>query len=226
MENNFLTDSQLPATVTDVKRLDRKIDNISQGQTGTGLPVGLTFMNDRLKTVQQNPSNSMSQEFLLANGKSWLSFVSPNGSAYTVIHFDGTNGVPVFEITSLGDVRKIGGGSFSAISDIRVKDNILSFEDGLNKVLNICPKTFNYKAVDGTPTQNYPSWLCEKTQYGVIAQELETVAPEMVTTSEDGFKSVDLSNLCLLLVNAVKEQNEMIVSLTARVTALETPVTP
>lgn len=92
-----------------------------------------------------------------------------------------------------------------------------------NKILSINPKSFQYKAVEGTPTENYPDFICQKTQYGVIAQDLETVAPEMVTTNADGYKSVDLSNLCLLLVNAVKEQNQMIIDLMARVEALENP---
>lgn len=214
MENNFLTDAELPATVSDIKSLYNKVSSL--------IPTANNiFSNARL---------------LLVKGLESYTSVSFEGSIkkHRIINYQNTlifdvqdnndqNGLQLMSINQEGVISKIGGGSFSALSDERMKDNIQAFEDGLNKVLSINPKSFQYKAVEGTPTENYPDFICEKTQYGVIAQELETVAPEMVTTGEDGFKSVDLSNLCLLLVNAVKEQNQMIINLTARVEALENP---
>ena len=49
---------------------------------------------------------------------------------------------------------------------------------------------------------------------GLLAQDVEVVAPELVSTDDEGFKSVDYGRLSAILVEAVKE-------LAARLTALE-----
>ena len=46
-----------------------------------------------------------------------------------------------------------------------------------------------------------------KTQVGVIAQEVEAVLPEAVTTGEDDYKSVNYNQLIALLIEAIKEQD-------------------
>lgn len=138
----------------------------------------------------------------------------------------GADPLVIFEMTPTGTISKIGGGSFAAISDERMKKEIVPFTSGLDKVLAIEPKKFKYDAVEGTPTENYPQSITDKQQYGVIAQQLQKVCPEMVSTDGQGFLSVDLSNLSLLLINAVKEQQALITALTARVVALETANTP
>ena len=51
-------------------------------------------------------------------------------------------------------------------------------------------------------------------QIGIIAQELEAVAPNCITTNEKGVKTVDTDELFWHMLNAIKE-------LSAKVTALE-----
>ena len=41
--------------------------------------------------------------------------------------------------------------------------------------------------------------------YGLIAQDVEQILPEIVVTNDDGFKAVDYSKLPLLTIQAVKE---------------------
>ena len=41
--------------------------------------------------------------------------------------------------------------------------------------------------------------------YGLIAQDVEQVLPELVVTNDDGFKAVDYSELPLLTIQAVKD---------------------
>ena len=45
----------------------------------------------------------------------------------------------------------------------------------------------------------------EGIQLGVIAQEIETILPDVVKTESTGVKSVDPDNITWYLVNAVKE---------------------
>jgi len=57
---------------------------------------------------------------------------------------------------------------------------------------------------------------------GVIAQELEKVAPELVMTNEkeDGMKSVAYGNLVGYLIEAVKDQQKQIDELKAQLDGL------
>ena len=51
---------------------------------------------------------------------------------------------------------------------------------------------------------------------------METVVPEVVDTGDDGYKSINYDNLTGLLVEAIKDQQEMIKAQAARIRALET----
>ena len=52
----------------------------------------------------------------------------------------------------------------------------------------------------------------DKKQIGVIAQEVETILPELVSTDNNGYKAVDYSKLTPVLIEAMKEQQAIIES--------------
>ena len=58
-------------------------------------------------------------------------------------------------------------------------------------------------------------------QVGIIAQEVEEVLPEIVSTDEEGYKAVDYSKLTPLLIEVCKEQQKQIEMLEQRIEALE-----
>jgi hypothetical protein len=80
---------------------------------------------------------------------------------------------------------------FVSTSDRRLKRNITSIEDSLNKILQINGVTWNWLS-DGTADM------------GVIAQDVEKVFPELVVTNSEGRKSVKYGNLVGPLIEAVK----------------------
>jgi hypothetical protein len=45
---------------------------------------------------------------------------------------------------------------------------------------------------------------------GVIAQEIEAILPEIVTTRDSGFKGVKYEKLVALLIEAIRELNEKV----------------
>ena len=89
------------------------------------------------------------------------------------------------------------GGTVTASSDVRFKKNIETIQDALEKVLNMRGVTFERLETPGT-------------EIGVIAQEVEEVAPELVTTDGNGFKAVAYANITALLIEAIKEQQVQI----------------
>ena len=93
-------------------------------------------------------------------------------------------------------------------SDIRYKSNIKRLTGALDTVKQLKGVTYNYKGN-------------ERTSIGFIAQEVEPVLPEVVSTDGDGFKSVGYANIVALLSEAIKEQQVMIEQLKARIDILE-----
>ena len=83
----------------------------------------------------------------------------------------------------------------AAYSDKRVKKDIETIEDALQKVNKLRGVTFKRKDEES-----------DKVHMGVIAQEVQEVIPEVVTAREsDGHLSVSYSNMVGVLIEAVKE---------------------
>ena len=98
---------------------------------------------------------------------------------------------------STGDLTV--GGSITANSDERLKTNIHTIENALEKVINL--RGVEYDRIDTNVHT-----------IGLIAQELETVYPDLVIES-NGYKSVAYGNLVGLLIEAIKEQQVQIQNL-------------
>jgi hypothetical protein len=95
-------------------------------------------------------------------------------------------------------------GNFSAASDARLKSNVRPIEGALGLALRLRGVRYEKDDVE---------------QIGVIAQEVEEVVPELVTTNEDGFKAVDYDRFTAILIEAVKELSAKVESLEARLAA-------
>ena len=116
------------------------------------------------------------------------------------------------------DAYKPGGGTWTATSDRRLKKNIRDYGDGLNEIMAIRPVRFNYNEKSGYDT--------EEEFVGVIAQEVNEVAPYMVSEKDDGsgHLQVDNSAMTYMLINAVQEQQAMIDALLEQNKQLEARV--
>jgi hypothetical protein len=99
-------------------------------------------------------------------------------------------------------------GNVSAYSDRRLKEDISPIENALSKVEQLNGITYTRK---GTSAR----------RAGLVAQEVQKVLPEVVDTDADGYLSVAYGNMVGLLVEAMKEQQQQIAALTARLARLE-----
>ena len=88
-------------------------------------------------------------------------------------------------------------------SDERLKDNITPIENALNKVSQVQGIEFDWIEKEGVHGN-------EGHDVGVIAQEIEKVLPEVVTTRDNGYKAVKYEKIIPLLVEAIKELQEEI----------------
>jgi len=108
--------------------------------------------------------------------------------------------------------------TISAISDQRLKENIRDLDVGLDAIMALKPRRFDWKAGKGKDIKGDRGW---------IAQEFEQVFPDLIDEwkdpapeGEEPYKSVR-ADLIPVLVKAIQEQQALITSLTARIAALE-----
>ena len=108
---------------------------------------------------------------------------------------DGSSGITALTL----DMSEAGAATFNnnvtAFSDKRLKFDIETFKNGLEKVEQLRGVTYKRNDFNGNE------------QLGVIAQEVEEVLPQVVLTAKDDMrtKSVDYGRLTAVLIEAVKE---------------------
>lgn len=102
-------------------------------------------------------------------------------------------GSPAQKLDVNGTVRAT---SFVYASDARLKDAVEMLPGGLAKVLALSPVSFSWNQ---GPKEG-------EDDIGFIAQEVEAVVPQAVSTDSEGMKSVDYPKLVPILVKAIQEQ--------------------
>ncbi len=129
--------------------------------------------------------------------------------------------------TNLGSYRLSVNGnvfcnSLTQASDIRFKSDVISIDNGLEKVMQLRPVTFNWKQ-DEFPDINFD----DRNHVGFIAQEVELVVPQVVSTAGDEMqtKSIAYSDLVPVLTKAIQEQQAEIEALKAQNAMLTGKVT-
>jgi hypothetical protein len=90
-----------------------------------------------------------------------------------------------------------------ASSDRRYKDNLVTIGNATEKVKQLSGYEFTWNNKQTVYPENTKD-------IGVVAQEVEKVLPELVTTRESGYKAVKYDKLTALLIEAVKEQQTQI----------------
>ena len=200
-------------TFTQAMTLDAS-GNLLVGKTSSGtFTLGAQSLAD--------PSGGTS---LRAATKAFDVFVAYNNSSTTTNNlFTGFSDVGgsqtnVFLVRANGNVLNTNN-SYGAISDIKLKENIVDASPKLADLMQVKVRNYNLKS---DPTHK---------QLGVIAQELGAVFPTMVEETPDKdeegnelgttTKSVKYSVFVPMLIKAIQEQQAMITTLQTQVTALK-----
>jgi FtsZ-binding cell division protein ZapB len=117
-----------------------------------------------------------------------------------------------------GEASKTTATAWLANSDRRIKTDIQSLENSLEKLCLLNPVTFRY-----TPEYQlkHPS-VEDKDYYNFIAQEYRTVFPEAVKTDAEGLLMIDTHPVTVTLVGAVKELKVQVDALAQQNQTLQT----
>jgi hypothetical protein len=157
--------------------------------------------------------------------------ILPNGNVGIGTPRDLVTGLPTAtdKLQVLGDIRVGTTGTNGCIkdfsgngiagtcsSDRRLKTDITPFEPVLDKLAALQPVHYYWRATE------FPERHFGKSQsYGLIAQDVEQILPELVVTNDDGFEAVNYSELPLLTIQAVKDLKTENDALKHRVAELE-----
>ena len=90
-------------------------------------------------------------------------------------------------------------------SDERLKENITTIEDALDKVNAIRGVEFDWKADHIKKRGGEDGYFVRKHDVGILAQDVKKVCPEVVAEKEDGTLGVKYEKLIGLLVQAINE---------------------
>ena len=126
--------------------------------------------------------------------------------------------------TSPGYTLTVSGTSWTtnnawAGSDIRWKQNIVPLQSSLDKVMQLKPVNFDWRA------NEFPDLhFSNGTQIGFIAQDVEKIIPELVTTDNNGYKGLSYERITPVLAGAIQEQQSEISMLKAENTAMKSDI--
>jgi hypothetical protein len=139
-----------------------------------------------------------------------------NSSAFAISR----NGAQVFLFQLDGTAAKLGGGAWAVLSDERSKNDIQPMTGTLDRLLQLKGHAYTYKPEFVENGRALPGM-----QIGLVAQEVETVFPDWVTTGADGLKQVTERSTTALMVEALRdlrtEKDAEINDLKARLEKLE-----
>lgn len=181
---------KLTALEPKVTSLEQDVTRLKQNPGG----VSETTLNTRLGNYVPT-SKVQSSVDDKADGKIVRFFGEGTIGKVTTINF---NGYPL-SASGNGDLSYSGRlrpRQINLTSDKRLKSDIRKL-GGINKVLALTGYSYQFKD-------------SEERSAGLLAQDVQQVLPEAVSQDENGYLSLDYNAVIALLVNAVKDQQEMI----------------
>ena len=226
--------SGMPTFALDASNVTLKAGNSLNISVGDGNPHLIRSTTGDLEIVSYSSTSSASttvNRLKLRAGSGGMGYLSVSskgtvnigGMSETVPGFSTESFDTAWKLDVNGNVRAV---SYNAVSDIRLKTNIQPIINGLVIVNQLNGVSFSWK----TDTAN-------KKVFGLIAQEVETVLPEIVNTTIDNngvdSKTVHYDGLFPYLIESVKtltKENEtlktQIASLEAKVDLLISRISP
>jgi hypothetical protein len=170
-------------------------------------------------TTNSSLTADVGAKLITSTTEPYLAYVinSAGGSNYHLYNTNATNNGFRFYVTTNGGIANYSANNTN-LSDERTKTDIQNAGSYLAKICAIPVRTFKYK-----------DQADDLLNLGVIAQEVESIAPELVDisgfgdTPEDGIplKSIYQTDLQYALMKCIQEQQALITQLTDRIAALE-----
>jgi hypothetical protein len=162
--------------------------------------VYASFFKGNVISQGYNLFNYTSAAFTQAN----TAYTNAVNGSNTSVQFASV-GVGTAASGTYGEIRAINNITGYYSSDKKYKENIIDIPDALNKVDAIGGKMFDWTDSYIQEHGGEDGYFVQKRDFGVIAQDVQTVFPEAVRTRKDGSLAVDYSKLSALAFAAIVE---------------------
>jgi hypothetical protein len=159
------------------------------------LKMDNTLKNAKLNTDRDLAFTYNDANMMLISGSQSLISV-PGTTNVRVNTLSGTGVKPIY--SDVNGTLVLGG-----VSDRRLKEQITDLKYGLDTVMMIQPVEFKWNSdYNGVDLQQLRG---AQTEYGVIAQDIQQVIPDIVGESDEGTLYVDYIKLIPILIKSVQE---------------------
>ena len=186
-------------------------NNLSPGTTGGS--AGVVLYQSSANTTS-NTAVGTSGYLLTSAGTgqpTWTNPATLTVSAATTFSSTSQNsqfnsiGVGTAASTVAGEIRSTGTITAFYSSDIKFKENIQDIPNALEKVDAIGGKLYDWTDEYIQQHGGEDGYFVQKSDFGVIAQDVQSVFPIATRTRTDGSLAVDYEKLCALAFAAIKE---------------------
>jgi len=107
-------------------------------------------------------------------------------------------------------------------SDMRIKENIKTIDNSLEKILALQPVTYHFKNEFFHDLPDKIKTERKRSRYGFLAQDVKKIIPEIVYTEpESQLYTLDIEGIIPFLVDAVKQEHEIVEDLKKEVEILK-----
>jgi hypothetical protein len=111
--------------------------------------------------------------------------------------------------------------TWTVISDMRLKNIDGIYSKGLQEILQLKPLLYHYK---NSGDVKFSESTLNTQSIGFLAQDVQQVFPECVSEDANGYLNLNIHAIIIAQVNAIKEQQEMIVELKRQNELLKTEI--
>jgi hypothetical protein len=192
--------------------------NMKDGKVGIGaesnpafpLSLGSSLAKTKL-ALYQNTDGSSFYGMGVTAGRFWFNIGNPQAK-YAFLDSSSPNAIEIVNIFGNGNIQAK---DFLKTSDVNVKKDIRPFQDGLEIVEKMSPVSYRYNGLGDTAR--------DSEEIGLIAQEVEKIAPFLVDknrrklrptdTEETDLLNIKPMGIIYILVNAIKELNRQVQAL-------------
>lgn len=175
---------------------------------------GKLLIGNSSNTFSLNTLSGTSSRITISNGNGTITISTPQDiDTSSNVQF-ACLGVGTSPSSVAGEIRATNNITAYYSSDARLKENIEDIQNPLEIVCSIGSKTFDWSDEYIKNHGGEDGYFVTKSDFGVIAQDVQEVFPQAVRTREDGTLAVDYEKLSTLAFGAIKQ-------LLARVEALE-----
>lgn len=187
-----------------IRIYNSKIFRIDRGWDG----MGHLFLSGSVPCVTFWDSDNTKKWFIYTDTDSMhisrCNTASENATDHVIKFRVDSNGILYSPYYAGSGLRYLGADSAGSIvvvsSDERLKCNITPLDFGLDEILQLQPIEHNWIEND-------------EEDIGFLAHQVQKILPKLVNTRSDGMLTVNYPKLTVYLVNAIKKQQEMILSL-------------